>query len=77
MTVRPATRLALVFSSSPSVRQSSSREPSELSESSLLAGEAGSSELSDRIVSEETLEIGQHGSENVVVKTFPITYNMN
>ena len=55
VTVSPATRLALVFSRSSSVLQSSRRDPSELSVSSLLAGEAGSSELSDRIVSEQTL----------------------
>ena len=55
VTVRPATRLALVFSRSSSVLQSSRRDPSELSVSSLLAGEAGSRELSERIVSEQTL----------------------
>ena len=55
VTVRPATRLALVFSRSSSVLQSARRDPSELSVSSLLPGEAGSSELSDRIVSEATL----------------------
>ena len=61
-TVRQATRLALVFSRSPSVLQSSSRDPSELSdssESSRLAGEA-SSELSERIGSGETRETAQH-----------------